>query len=145
MTIAPERKNLQRPETDLLLHPICNTGKNASDGPQIKCSFIFLVSSLLKNFLFSVSSGSVDGLPSLNDWAAAMSNLECKCPAVDGLPNHSGNLCPLSSASAKFAPDTKSRHISCIGCVCAMPANMKSTMERKNKIRATALCRRIFA
>lgn len=108
------------------------------------------VSSLLKKLLISGSSGSVDRLPSLNDWAETMSNLECKCPAVDGLPNHSGNssdyVRPLSDTSVTpSSPVTKSTRTSCIIGVCATPANEKLTMERKIKIRATVLCRRIFA
>jgi hypothetical protein len=129
--------------------PFATPVKNASDGPQDQIFLRFSGQLLVENFLFSGSSGSVEGLPSLNDWAAAMSNLECKCPAVDGLPNHSGNssdcVCPLSNASVtSSAPVTRSTRISCI-VACAMPANVKLMMERKRKIRVTALCRRIFA
>jgi hypothetical protein len=81
----------------------------------------------------------MDKLPSLNDWVGIMLNLECKCPTVDGLRNHSGNasdcVCPLSDASVTYsAPVTESTHISCMVGVCARPANVKLTMERKGKI-----------
>jgi hypothetical protein len=99
MTIAPEDeppKTRHVPRISFCI-PSATPLKTPAMAPKTKYSFIFLVSSLLKKLLFSGSSGSADRLPSLNDWAETMSNLECKCSAVDGLPNHSATTyAPLS-------------------------------------------------
>jgi len=58
----------QRDRTkDLLCIPFATPIKMPAMAPKTEYSFVFLVSSLLKNFLFSGSSGSVDRLRSLND------------------------------------------------------------------------------
>lgn len=121
--------------------PFATPVKTPAMEPKMRYSFNFLFNSSLKNLS---SSGSLESL--LNDAAGMKSILDCK--SADGLLDDSGGsddddddddcACPISDTSAT----TRASRV--IG-VCAMLASVKLTMERKRKIRATALCRRIIA